>query len=317
MKTPDPFTYYYQAYGLRIQSEFAIAELVPVKAGPSDVSIQLGNVDEFSIRAESDEGITRSRYGVTAHASRSAVVFNWKGVGAALVRNGREVTIDPSDGIDTADLAPYINGSILAVLLHQRGFAVLHASAVMMDGKAVAFLGEKGAGKSTFAAFLQSRGHAMVTDDLVPIMFVNGQACVTPGFPRIRLWPDSLGPIGVDSRTLPMVNSFVKKLSFRPDAFSNVPLELGRIYLLEQDDGILLEKLTVREAFIEIIRNCYLGCYVDATGHTASHFRNCSELANSVPVYRLKRPHDFSALPEVSLMVENHSSESAMFPVAS
>ncbi|NBC85561.1 MAG: hypothetical protein GVY25_05150, partial [Bacteroidetes bacterium] len=37
-------------------------------------------------------------------------------------------------------------GVVLGTLLHQRGLHTLHASAVVVDGGAVAFVGEKGAG---------------------------------------------------------------------------------------------------------------------------------------------------------------------------
>ncbi len=299
--------YFYQAYGLGIHSDFWLSDLVPSNPNANDVRIRFGKLDESFLRTELNGGITRSAYGVTARASTDAVTFHWRDVGTALVRGGCDVIIEPAEGIDERDLSPYINGSILAVLLHQRGLMVLHASAVVIGGQAVAFLGDKGAGKSTFAAFLQNRGHTLLTDDLVPIKFVGDKAFAVPGFPRISLWADSVESIGVDPRTLPMINSFVNKHSYGcSDRFSGDPVELSRLYVLAEDSGVCIEKLEPTESFIEIVRNCYLSRYMEATGQTASNFRNCTALAESVPVYKLQRPHDFNALPEVSLMVENY-----------
>lgn len=299
--------YYYRAYGLVIESDLILSELIPTEERRADVSIRLGKLDEAFLSAELKGGITRSSDGVTARASVEAVTFHWRGVGTALVRRGCDVIVEPDSGVDENDLSPYINGSILAVLLHQRGLMVLHASAVIVDGKAIAFLGEKGAGKSTIAAFLQGRGHTLLTDDLVPITFVADKAFAIPGFPRVRLWADSVESIGVDAQTLPRINSFVNKYSYHPSNFSSDPVGLSRLYVLTEDDGMRMEKLKAKGSFIEIVRNCYLSCYVEATGQTASHFRNCTTLANLVPAYLLKRPHDFNTLPEVARMIENHS----------
>ncbi|NOT46201.1 MAG: hypothetical protein HOP17_00430 [Acidobacteria bacterium] len=299
--------YFYKAYGLGIHSDFALSDLVLSQSGATDVRIRLGKLDESFLQAKLNGGITRSGYGATARASAEAVAFHWHGIGTAFVRGGRDVIVEPAEGIDERDLSPYINGSILAVLLHQRGLMVLHASAVVLNGQAVAFLGDKGAGKSTFAAFLQNRGHTLLTDDLVPVKFTDDRAFAVPGFPRIRLWADSVTSIGVDPQTLPTINSLVNKHSYGcPDRFSEDPVEINRLYVLAEDEEINIQKLDPKESFIEIVRNCYLSRYTDATGQTVSHFGNCVALAGSVPVFRLTRPHDFTALPDVSSMVENH-----------
>ena len=147
----------------------------------------------------------------------------------------------------------------------------------------------------------------MLTDDLVPVKFGGDKAFAVPGFPRIGLWPDSVESIGVDPRTLPMINSFVDKHSYGcSDGFLDGPVEISRLYVLAEESEINIEKLDSKDSFIEIVRNCYLGRYAEATGQTASHFRNCAALARSVPVYKLKRPHHFAALPDVSSMIENH-----------
>ncbi len=56
-------------------------------------------------------------------------------------------------------------GNLLAIVLGLRGAAVLHASAVELNGAAIAFVGPTGAGKSTAAALLCAAGGAIVGDD--------------------------------------------------------------------------------------------------------------------------------------------------------
>lgn len=297
--------YFYHAYGLAIESDFELSDLVPAAPAAADVTIRLGSLDRSLLRAELTGGITRTGYGITARASRKAFAFHWRNVATAVVRGGRDVIIDPELGTPTRDLSPYINGSIFAVLLHQRQLAVLHASAVEFNGEAVAFLGDKGAGKSTFAAFLKQRGHRVLTDDLAPIRFAADRASVIPGFPNIKLWADAVESIGVDPHSLPTINSFVGKYSYAcPEGFSNRPILLTCLYLLTEDSQVMIEPLDPAKAFIEVVRNCYLSRYTDALGQTADHFERCSEIARSVPVYRLRMPKRFDVLTEVSAMLE-------------
>lgn len=70
-------------------------------------------------------------------------------------------------------------GTVSAFLLSLRGHTVLHASAVSVGGRALAFVGQSGRGKSTLAALLCGAGADLVTDDLLvvatePISCVGG-----------------------------------------------------------------------------------------------------------------------------------------------
>ncbi len=59
--------------------------------------------------------------------------------------------------------------TVTASLLALRGETVLHASAVAIDGAAVAFVGQSGRGKSTIAALLCVAGAELVTDDVLTV----------------------------------------------------------------------------------------------------------------------------------------------------
>ncbi|NJM75621.1 MAG: hypothetical protein HC852_07365 [Acaryochloridaceae cyanobacterium RU_4_10] len=56
-------------------------------------------------------------------------------VGTFLICNGNEVIVEPLPDIDDCILRPCILGSAMSVILQQRGFLVLHASAVLMQGE--------------------------------------------------------------------------------------------------------------------------------------------------------------------------------------
>lgn len=76
-----------------------------------------------------------------------------------------------------------------AVILHQllNGRVVLHGSAVVVDGAAVATIGPSGAGKSTTAAALVQRGAELLADDVVAIDMCDGRCTVLPTESHLRL----------------------------------------------------------------------------------------------------------------------------------
>src|SRR6185369_1913510 len=116
---------------------------------------------------------------------------------------------------------------VLSILFHQRGHLVLHASAVVIDNAAVVFLGAKGYGKSTLAAHLQVRGHQLISDDIVPVNFIEDRALTTPGYPRIKLFEDSIMAVGENPANLPLIHRFVEKRSFQcAENFSTKPILL-------------------------------------------------------------------------------------------
>jgi hypothetical protein len=305
---PSKKRYSYSAYGLNIKSDVSLPELVKTESGEAaDVEIRFKRLDDVYLNTELNGATTFERPGCIVRVSANAVCYSWNGIGTALIQNGSEVIISTASGIDNVDMAPFITGAILGNLLDQRGLMVLHGSAVAVEGKAIAFLGEKGAGKSTFALHLQKRGYSLVTDDLVPIAFSGDEVQTIPGFPRIRLWTDAVRSVGLDPAAMPKINKFVDKRSYGcTDGFSREPVNLGRIYILSEDSTIGIDQLEPSQAFIELTRNTYLNRYLGATGKSTEHFRKCEALVALVPIFRLRRPHDFSLLPELSSAVVEH-----------
>jgi hypothetical protein len=100
------------------------------------------------------------------------------------------VALDP--GADRRILGVIAGGNLLAVHLMLRREFVLHASAVRHDGRAVAFVGVSGMGKSTLAAAYCAAGAALVTDDVMRIEFgPDGAVRVHPGATETRLRPSA------------------------------------------------------------------------------------------------------------------------------
>jgi hypothetical protein len=99
---------------------------------------------------------------------------------------------------DSPDWQRALLDSVLFCIPLASGRQALHASAVVLDGEALAIVASMGTGKTSLSAELQRRGHAFLTDDI--LVLHDGDAWVKsqPGPPLMNLpsvWLEALGPI--------------------------------------------------------------------------------------------------------------------------
>ena len=130
----------------------------------------------------------------------------WIGKGRSLGDMAENLTIE--------DMATYLLGPVLGLLLRLRGVTCLHASAVAFGETAVAFVGSEGAGKSTTAAALARRGHAILSDDIVALAEHNGSFFVHPAYPYLCLWPESVESLYGSAEALPSSARTTKSAAF-------------------------------------------------------------------------------------------------------
>lgn len=303
----------YWAYGLSIESEIPLSDLVASQSSKADVRIRYLELPDSLISDSITQPEVFERPGCRILVDENAMCIEWDRVGRFLVREGREVLVDADADATEEDLQPFLTGPILAVLLHQRGSFVLHSSSVVIDGGAVVFLGNKGDGKSTLAAHLQVRGHQLISDDLVPIGFEGSSVITSPGFPRVKLFDDSIVAAGEQPSDFPVIHRFVDKRSFRfAETFPTAPYKIRAIYVLSEAEAVGLEELNPTTAFIEVTKNSFLNRFLAAMNSQRSHFEQCHRLVTSVPVRKLSRPHNFAAMDEVCSLLQEDAGRIAV-----
>jgi hypothetical protein len=304
-------THFYQVSGINLESEIRLPDLVKTRSG-ADVKISYGKITDRQVKNIFGNTEALKRRGYRIKVSEKAVFIDWENLGKVLIQEGMEVVVEPETGVLEEDWQPFLTGPVISVLLHQRGCLVLHASAVLINNGAAVFLGAKGYGKSTLAAHLQVRGHRLISDDVVPVNFIDDCVLTVPGYPRIKLFGDSIRAVGENPANLPLIHRFVQKRSFQcAENFSTEPISLRGVYVLAESDEVFLKKLSPVEAFIELTKNTYLNRYLEELNCLPEHFRQCQKLIQMLPVYKLNRPHNFEVMNKVCSTLEDHIYEPA------
>lgn len=197
-------------------------------------------------------------------------------------------------------------GPVFSYWLERRGLPTLHASAVDVGGRAVAFLSSHGGGKTGLAAAMMRAGCSLLTDDVLPLEEREGTFFGRPGYPQMRMWPDEaewfLG--GFEDLTLVHPALAKRRVPVGPDGFgvfqgSTLPLSCLYVPERQPDGGVEIQDLPPREAFLELVRHSFSPHLVQAAGLQAARADLFARLVGRIPVRRLRYPSGFERLAEV------------------
>jgi hypothetical protein len=291
--------YRYRLFGVSVTSDVPLPELVPDPgSGAGEVRLSLAAIDR---QPDAPAGL---------HVDGEDSLLVIPDVGRFLARGGRELLIEPAPGVSQRNLRLYLLGSAFAAILHQRGLLPLHANAVVVEGRAIGFMGHPGAGKSTLAAWFHDRGFDVLADDVCVVTTAPGQRPLAhPGIPRLRLWREALEAGGRDASAYERSFDDMDKYTVPTDLERALPpVPLSHLYLLEKaQDEPSIERLEGSAAVEAMIANTYRGIYIRMMGRTHQHMVDCVQLARTVPVFRARRRWGFDGFDAEGAALEAHA----------
>ncbi|MBT9314732.1 hypothetical protein [Leptothoe spongobia] len=288
--------YCYSAYQLCLHSEIPLSGLPNAKGEP-DVIIRLKDSKE---QPNPDTiNSTQDIFGRLAE------------IGKFRISDGKLITITPFEGVTHEMISPNILGGCMSVILRQRGFLVLHASSVAIQGKVVAFLGHSGWGKSTLAAALHTHGHSVITDDVLAISLENVESPnVVPSFPQCKLSPQAAEALGKDPASLESLYAHSSKRAYHlKTGFQQKQLPLQSIYLLSKGDSHSITPLSFKDAFVYLVSHTRAMDVLRDNQSMQVHFQQCTQLLKQVSYHRFTRKPGLEELPDLVRMVEKHVKE--------
>ncbi|GAA4052826.1 phosphoenolpyruvate carboxykinase (ATP) [Parerythrobacter jejuensis] len=246
-------------------------------------------------------------------ATRDSLRFTIDQVGTWRIDAGGEIALQPFDGHDPAALRLFTLGSAWGALGYQRGWPMVHGSAVLAAKGAALFCGPQEAGKSTMAAALVESGLPLVSDDLsrAKVDEQAGGAVLYPSSSRIKLWQPAIDHLEWGTRE--MVRDHAREEKFHLSADRHVgsaePVPLAAIYALEFGDELSIERVTGADAAALVLKGTmYRKQFLHAMGRLPEQAVHAAQIAASTPVYRLTRPRDLMQLHTVSQAVSDHLS---------
>ena len=298
-------THHYRVFGLPLSSALPLPELPPVADGSGsgrDVSIRVSIVPPALPDVGTQEPCFRT--------SNGEVILAIHNVARYRVSGGNDIIVDPHPQGSARDVRLYLLGSAFGVLCHQRGLLPLHANAIVADGRAIAFAGAAGAGKSTLAAQFLARGHDVLGDDVCAVGFdAAGQPWAWPGLPQLKLWRDAAAWFGHDCDALERVVDGQDKyhVPLTRDAACG-PFPLARVCVLDGDPASQrgIARLTGADALDALLRHTYRIEYVKPMGLTQRHFAQCLALLDHAEIHAAPLRRGFDVLDDEAARLERH-----------
>ncbi len=308
----------YRLFGVILRSDFSLAIRTPLPGmGKPDVTFTRKLVD--SLAFGSWQGIPPSYISPIKNKNGKSVLH-------AFQRHDGYVLHFP----DTADfyltaecilchqlhktgdfeIERWLVGTVLSLWLESRGVPVLHASSVLIEGKAVAFLSTSLAGKSTLAASLMQCGYPLLTDDALALECDDSHCVGHSGYPRMRLWPDQAKHFLGHYEDLELAHPDYSKRNVSVDsdgigAFCDKSMPVGCIYIPQRKDlqgnGGTVEILSVssRDAFMDLVCYSFVSRMLSKFGMQEDRMQLLMQVVQRVPIRRLNYPNGLEFLPHV------------------
>jgi hypothetical protein len=297
----------YCVYGVRVESDTPLS--LPEYADGS-----LGHVECISATESFFRNVTRgcafdarsSSWFRIAALPEGSTYVRWDAVGEFLVApEGTRVMFRRDPSASPESFQVYLLGQALSFALVAQGLEPLHATVVVVEGRAIAILGSHAFGKSTLAASFVGAGYPLLTDDLLLVRADRAGFVAHPGPARLKLFRNMAARFFGDVSAVPM-NPETGKLV--------VPLETGRgwprpaplaaIYVLAsprlacRNGRVAIEPIAHRDGFVELVRSTF-NRWVATPERAARQFDAMTALANAIPIRRLTYPRAVDRLADV------------------
>ncbi len=309
----------YLVFGLHLRSNLALPGAIPTDFSPKkcDVELHLGilpcRTGEKPLGSEELTFVSSDTNAAGEPALRISKLEHGAFVRLAyedgtqfwLDRKRENIWATWPDILPLENAVSYLLGPVLGLVLRLRGVICLHASAVAIEDRSVAFVGSAGAGKSTTAAAFAREGYGVISDDIVALREQTNTFQVLPAYPHLCLWPDSVHMLYGSPEALPRIIPDWEKrrlmLGNREARFESRSLPLGAVYILGErrpDSAPSAEAVRPQAALLSLVADTYANKILDRDMR-AREFEFLSRLVTSVPIRRIRPHSDATRLKEL------------------
>lgn len=292
----------YKIYGLLVESEIIIPELIEVLEEKSsnkdtkfDVSIKYAHMPSYI-----KESISQ---GEKCSFKKEESWFLIENVAIYRICNGNSIFVENLGG-NKHNIKAFILGSSFGCLLIQRDVIAVHGGTILINNSALIITGDTGAGKSTLTSMFRIKGYKFLSDDVsVTNLDHNGDVIVKPAYPQQKLCRDAAIKLGLNIEELVKIDEGRDKFAIpSKEGFICESKRLGYIceVAVRQDD---LDKVEIHEILgvdkIKLItKNIYRIEMAKDIGIINEYFKQIVRIAKQTKYFRVVRPKSLFTVDE-------------------
>ncbi|MGM0874205.1 MAG: aldolase [Bacillota bacterium] len=288
MKTNITNKNHFKAFGFNVLSEVHLPELPQtyIEGDVADIVIEKADLTLLW-----EELAGESQYFVI---KEDLIMFRIPDNAIYMIKQGKEIYYSPMGNAHEDQMRLYLLGTCMGALLMQRKILPLHGSAIEINGKAYAIVGESGAGKSTLASAFLKLGYQLISDDVIPVT-LNEKSIpmVTPAYPQQKLWLESLNQFGMESNHYrPIIDRETKFAIPVSNQFASKPLPLAGVFELvkTENDEIEFNPVQNLHRLHTLFNHTYRNFFITPSGLMDWHFSTTAKMCEHIDIYQLRRP---------------------------
>ena len=296
----------YGLYGISLRSEIPLPYSRIRRGRTPDVTILKRERVWFDAVRDKTIDVDRSSgWYEYARLTDGSDFLRWPSLYEFLVSgDGKQVAARQLEAATCESFHSYLLGWVLSFALLKQWHEPLYATAIVVDGKAVALLGARGSGKSTLAACFVHAGHRLLTDDLLMIREVRGVLSAFPGPPRLKLYPHVAERFLPDKRSRGAMHPDSDKLliPLGDDEVEQRPVPLHGFVFLDSGrapvSGATLDKVDRLESLLQLCGATFNDRWRPAD-RLERQVRASTVWASRLPVWRARYLRLLDELPQV------------------
>lgn len=302
--------YAYRSFGLQVESEIPLPELPHAgqrsEALPPDLVITKLDLTNrwLSLHPDSDY----------IAITENTVYVRVPDTGIFGMESGNTIYVSLFPEANQDKVRLYLLGTCMGIILMQKRILPLHGSAIEIDGKAYAIVGQSGAGKSTLSTYLLNKGYRLLSDDLIAVTIDEQDSpIVMPSYPQQKIWQETIDLLGMSSTGYkPLFERETKFAVPVSERFCHEPLPLAGVFELVKDDkDAALTPIDGLERFQTLLHHTFRRSLVQPLGLMEWHFGTLARFANRILMNRLIRPPGKPSVQELAdLLLQSTKEES-------
>ncbi len=292
--------WFYKVYGLIVESNIEIPELLSIDKNENKVDIKIKKDIIPKDVIEKIPSYSWFKYDV------DSMVFTVKNIGSFYIYDGKNIIVQPSENADNQGIKTFILGTSFGMILLQRNKVAIHGGAILIGENAIILTGQSGAGKSTLTNAFRQYKYPFMADDVSSTIELQDVIFIEPAYPQQKICRDAMEKMGYRIDDFKLIDEDREKYVIPThESFVKEKRKLQAIFEIEPYDGeeVKIEEISGGEKMKTILRNIYRIEIIAPHGIPPAYFKKVINIAKNTLVFRIKRPkNQFSVDRQIELI---------------